>query len=130
MTNREFFNQFLSTYPDASEEMIAHVQHELEQLDKRKASRSSALAKKKAEENAPIVAEILEVLNDGKEMTATEIGKVIGQTFQKVGSLCRKMVDDGKMNMVKRKVPKKGEQTFFFVPKTEEVADTEEIFIE
>ncbi len=121
MTNREFFNQFLSTYPDASEEMLAHVQHELEQLDKRKASRSSALAKKKAEENAPIIAEILEVLNDGKEMTATEIGKLIGQTFQKVGSLCRKMVTDGKMQTVKRKVPKKGEQTFFYVTANKEI---------
>ena len=107
MTNREFFNAIINA--NVSDELTAHATAELEKLNKRNAQRSSKPSKTQLE-NEPIKAHLLEILAV-KPMTASEIHEVdAGLSTQKISSLCRQLVDAGKLMVEEVKVPKKGKQ--------------------
>lgn len=107
MTNREFFNAIINA--NVSDELTAHATAELEKLDKRNAQRSSKPSKTQLE-NEPIKAHLLEILAV-KPMTASEIHEVDENlSTQKISSLCRQLVDAGKLTVEEVKVPKKGQQ--------------------
>lgn len=107
MTNREFFNAIINA--NVSDELTAHATAELGKLDKRNAQRSSKPSKNQLE-NEPIKAHLLEILAV-KPMTASEIHEVDASlSTQKISSLCRQLVDAGKLTVEEVKVPKKGKQ--------------------
>lgn len=107
MTNREFFNAIINA--NVSDELTAHATAELAKLDKRNAQHSSKPSKTQLE-NEPIKAHLLEILAV-KPMTASEIHEVdAGLSTQKISSLCRQLVDAGKLTVEEVKVPKKGKQ--------------------
>ena len=107
MTNREFFNAIISA--NVSDELTAHATAELEKLDKRNAQRSSKPSKTQLE-NEPIKAHLLEILAV-KPMTASEIHEADASlSTQKISSLCRQLVEAGKLAVEDVKIPKKGKQ--------------------
>lgn len=107
MTNREFFNAIISA--NVNDELTKHATAELKKLDERNAKRTSKLSKTQLE-NEPIKAHLLEILAV-KPMTASEIHEVDADlSTQKISSLCRQLVDAGKLTVEEVKVPKKGKQ--------------------
>ena len=107
MTNREFFNAIISA--NVSDELTAHATAELEKLDKRNAQRSSKPSKIQLE-NEPIKAHLLEILAV-KPMTASEIHEADASlSTQEISSLCRQLVEAGKLAVEEVKIPKKGKQ--------------------
>lgn len=116
MTNREFFNGVINHIrhtgamtAETVESLANHAEMELEKLDKRNAQRSSKPSKTQLE-NEPIKAHLLEILAV-KPMTASEIHEVDADlSTQKISSLCRQLVEAGKLTVEEVKVPKKGKQ--------------------
>ena len=107
MTNREFFNAIIKA--NLSNELTAHATDELDKLDARNKARSSKPSKTQLA-NEPIKAHLLEILAV-KPMTASEIHEVDADlSTQKISSLCRQLVDAGKLTVEEVKVPKKGKQ--------------------
>ena len=107
MTNREFFEMVING--TITEEMITHATNAIAKLDERNAKRANQPSKK-AIENEPIKTNILNFL-DGKDFTvASEIGKSLELTTQKVSALCRQMVADGTLTVTDVKVKGKGTQ--------------------
>lgn len=107
MTNREFFNAVIKA--NVNDELTNHAAAELEKLDKRNAQRSSKPSKTQLE-NEPIKAHLLEILAI-KPMTASEIHEADASlSTQKISSLCRQLVEAGKLAVEDVKIPKKGKQ--------------------
>lgn len=107
MTNREFFNAIISA--NVNKEVTAHAIDELEKLDARNAKRSSKPSKTQLA-NESIKAHLLEILAV-KPMTASEIHEVDADlSTQKISSLCRQLVEAGKLAVEEVKIPKKGKQ--------------------
>ena len=107
MTNREFFNAIIKA--NVNNEVTAHAIDELEKLDARNAKRSSKPSKTQLA-NEPIKAHLLEILAV-KPMTASEIHEVDADlSTQKISSLCRQLVEAGKLAVEEVKIPKKGKQ--------------------
>lgn len=107
MTNREAYNAVING--NITDEVVSHFTAELEKLDKRNAQRSSKPSKTQLE-NEPIKARLLEILAV-KPMTASEIHEVDADlSTQKISSLCRQLVDAGKLAVEDVKIPKKGKQ--------------------
>lgn len=112
MTNREFFNAIINA--NVNDELTAHATAELGKLDKRNAQRSSKPSKTQLE-NEPIKARLLEILAV-KPMTASEIHEVdAGLSTQKISSLCRQLVEAGKLAVEDVKIPKKGKQKQYHI---------------
>lgn len=107
MTNREAYNAVING--EVTDKVVGHFTAELEKLDKRNAQRSSKPSKTQLA-NEPIKAHLLEILAV-KPMTASEIHEVDADlSTQKISSLCRQLVDAGKLAVEEVKVPKKGKQ--------------------
>ena len=107
MTNREFFENVMNGI--INDEMMDHATNAIAKLDERNAKRASQPSKK-AIENEPIKANIVDFLN-GKDFTvASEIGKSLKLTTQKVSALCRQMVGEGTLTVTDVKVKGKGTQ--------------------
>lgn len=107
MTNREFFNAVIKA--NVNDELTSHATAELEKLDKRNAQRSSKPSKTQLE-NEPIKVHLLEILAI-KPMTASEIHEADASlSTQKISSLCRQLVEAGKLTVEDVKIPKKGKQ--------------------
>lgn len=103
MTNREFFNAIINA--NVSDELTAHATAELEKLDKRNTHL----------ENEPIKAHLLEILAV-KPMTASEIHEADASlSTQKISSLCRQLVEAGKLAVEDVKIPKKGKQKQYHI---------------
>ena len=112
MTNREFFNAIINA--NVSDELTAHATAELAKLDKRNAQRSSKPSKTQLE-NEPIKARLLEILAV-KPMTASEIHEADASlSTQKISSLCRQLVEAGKLAVEDVKIPKKGKQKQYHI---------------
>lgn len=107
MTNREFFNAIIKA--NVNDELTKHATAELAKLDARNAKRSSKPSKTQLA-NEPIKARLLEILAV-KPMTASEIHEVdVDLSTQKISSLCRQLVEAGKLAVEEVKIPKKGKQ--------------------
>ena len=112
MTNREFFNAIIKA--SVNDELTAHAERELAKLDARNAQRSSKPSKTQLE-NEPIKAHLLEILSI-KPMTASEIHEADASlSTQKISSLCRQLVEAGKLAVEDVKIPKKGKQKQYHI---------------
>ena len=112
MTNREFFNAIISA--NVNDELTAHATAELAKLDARNKARSSKPSKTQLE-NEPIKAHLLEILSV-KPMTASEIHEADASlSTQKISSLCRQLVEAGKLAVEDVKIPKKGKQKQYHI---------------
>ena len=112
MTNREAYNAVING--NITDEVVSHFIAELEKLDARNKARSSKSSKTQLE-NEPIKAHLLEILAI-KPMTASEIHEVDASlSTQKISSLCRQLVEAGKLAVEDVKIPKKGKQKQYHI---------------
>lgn len=106
MTNREFLNAVIAL--SASEEITEHAKAMIASLDKRNAARTSKPSKTQLE-NAPIKEEILGVIAEmNAEVSASELHERLNISVQKASSLCRQLVEEGKLSKGERKEKGKG----------------------
>lgn len=106
MTNREFLNAVIAL--SASEEITEHAKAMIASLDKRNAARTSKPSKTQLE-NAPIKEAILGVIAEmNAEVSASELHERLNITVQKASSLCRQLVEEGKLSKGERKEKGKG----------------------
>ena len=106
MTNREFLNAVIAL--SASEEITEHAQAMIASLDKRNAARTSKPSKTQLE-NAPIKEAILGVIAEmNAEVSASELHERLNISVQKASSLCRQLVEEGKLSKGERKEKGKG----------------------
>ena len=107
MTNREFYTAIANG--TISADIIAHAEAAIAKLDATNEKRKANPAKntKKAEENAPIKAAILEALT-AEAKTAPEIGAIVGVSHNKVTPLVKQLVAEGVAEQTEIKVPGKG----------------------
>ena len=96
-------------YGTINADIIAHAENAIAKLDATNEKRKANPAKntKKAEENAPIKAAILEALT-AEAKTAPEIGAIVGVSHNKVTPLVKQLVDEGLAEVTDIKVPGKG----------------------
>ena len=115
MTNREFFTAILNS--TLSDEMKEHAKAELKKMDERNSKRSSTMTTIQ-KENIALKEKILSILTtDGK--VSSVIAEELNLSVQKVSSLCRQLVEEGKVLVEDVKIPKKGKQKSY---KVKEVA--------
>jgi hypothetical protein len=97
MTKRDYFEAIKSKYALTNEE-IAFIDHELELLEKKNASKSSTLTKEQ-KANVELKDQIVEEMENDKKYTITDMLKELpcckGYTNQKIGALVRQLVADG-----------------------------------
>lgn len=106
MTNREFLNAVIAL--STSEEITEHAKAMIASLDKRNAARTSKPSKTQLE-NAPIKEEILGVIAEmNAEVSASELHERLNISVQKASSLCRQLVEEGKLSKGERKEKGKG----------------------
>lgn len=106
MTNREFLNAVIAL--SASEEITEHAKAMIASLDKRNAARTSKPSKTQLE-NAPIKEAILGVIAEmNAEVSASELHERLNISVQKASSLCRQLVEEGKLSKGERKDKGKG----------------------
>ena len=106
MTNREFLNAVIAL--SASEEITEHAKAMIASLDKRNAARTSKPSKTQLE-NAPIKEAILGIIAEmNAEVSASELHERLNITVQKASSLCRQLVEEGKLSKGERKEKGKG----------------------
>ena len=106
MTNREFLNAVIAL--SASEEITEHAKAMIASLDKRNAARTSKPSKTQLE-NAPIKEAILNVIAEmNAEVSASELHERLNISVQKASSLCRQLVEEGRLSKGERKEKGKG----------------------
>ena len=111
MTYREMLTSIVNG--TINEEVIEKATERLEKLDAENEKRKNRVSKK-ALENEPVKARILEVLGE-EPKTAAEIGKEVEISTQKASALLRQLVEDGKVEKTDVKVKGKGTQKGYFV---------------
>lgn len=106
MTNREFLNAVIAL--SASEEITEHAKAMIASIDKRNSARTSKPSKTQLE-NAPIKEAILGVIAEmNAEVSASELHERLNISVQKASSLCRQLVEEGKLSKGERKEKGKG----------------------
>ena len=107
MTKRDYFNELL-TIAEVKENkaMVDFINHELELLEKKNASKSTTESKTQKANNE-IKAKIVEEMVEGKRYTITEMIAELpccnGLTNQKVLALVRQLKDNGEVNRSEEK---------------------------
>ena len=95
MTKREMYEQIRTHLTDEAE--IAFINHELELLAKKNATKSNKPTAKQVE-NASLIEKIYEAMEDGKPYKASEIQTLVPELadckIQKVSALIKKMRDN------------------------------------
>lgn len=114
MTNREFFVSVSKGV--ITDDVMAHATEQIAKLDASNAKRAEKQTAK-SKENEPLKVAIYEYLvaNGTKTspdiavaLTASGVGGEDGVSTSKASSMCRQMVDDGRLTVTEIKVPKKG----------------------
>lgn len=109
MTMREFLNTLISL--DLPEEVHDFAVTQLDKLNTKNSARSSAVAKKKAEADAPLMEKMLEILREQEDgMLTSELATAMGINSSKVSPLGRKLAEQGLITAEKVKVPGVGER--------------------
>jgi len=107
MTKREFMEAIVNG--TMNEEIQAMAATELEKMDAANAKRRERVSKK-AQENAPLVDQIVNEILGEEPLTATDIAAAMGISVQKASALARAAVKDGRVNATDVKVTGKGMQ--------------------
>lgn len=127
MTNREFFVA-ISKCADLTADLREHAEAQLAKLDAANAKRAETQSKK-SKENEHIKAAICDLLAIKGAMTSPDIAVALNEqgvtntdgepiSTSKASSMCRQMVDDGKLTVTEIKVPKKGKMKQYAVTPT------------
>ena len=126
MTNREFFVNVSKNIVGEAE--IAHALEQIAKLDATNAKRAEQQsAKSKA--NEPLKISILTLLTENGGMTSPDIADALNKqgvttadgeevSTSKASSMCRQMVDDGRLTVTEIKIPKKGKMKQYTVTTT------------
>lgn len=93
MTRRDFFTTIMNA-ENLSDEIRAFARGSLEKLDETNAKRA-AKPSKAAVENAPLIAQAVELLGD-EPKTASDLTEAMDLKVQKVSALLRAAVKEGK----------------------------------
>ena len=99
MTKRDYFNQLLEIAEvKDNKAMVEFINHELELLEKKNASKSTTLTKEQ-KANVELKDQIIEEMVEGKCYTITDMIKELpccaNYTNQKIGALVRQLIADG-----------------------------------
>ena len=126
MTNREFF---VNVYKNiVCEAEIAHALEQIAKLDATNAKRAEQQsAKSKA--NEPLKIAILNLLTENGGMTSPDIADALNKqgvttadgeevSTSKASSMCRQMVEEGRLTVTEIKIPKKGKMKQYAVATT------------
>ena len=121
-TSRDFYNAIINgTITDKEKEFAEAA---IEKLDAKNANRSSKPSKK-AIENEPIKASILEMLTEKTEpITAMDIATALKISTQKASALCMQLANRGKIEKTEIRVKGKGAVKGYTLATTE--AESEE----
>lgn len=106
MTLREFYEAIIAK-EEITDEMVAIAVRRIELLDKKNEyarNHKKSGNSKKAKENTEVKTKIAELMADGKQRKAKEIGEALGLSQQKVSALARQMVEDGILNADEQRV--------------------------
>lgn len=106
MTLREFY-EAVASKEEITDEMVAIALKKIEQLDKKNEyarNHKKSGNSKKAKENAEAQAQILEVMEAGKEYKAKDLAEATGMSQQKVSAMAKKLVEAGKLTVDEVKV--------------------------
>ena len=120
MTNREFFVSVSKGI--VGEDEVAHALEQIAKLDAtnaKRAEKAKEKAKEKATSNEPIKTAIFNLLTEKGSMTSPDIAVALNEqgvtntdgepiSTSKASSMCRQMVEDGRLSVEEIKVPKKG----------------------
>lgn len=115
MTNREFYVA-VKDNENLPEDVRVHAESLLSKLDASNAKRAEQQSKK-SKENEPLKVAIYQYLVENgtktspdiaTALTASGIGGEDGISTSKASSMCRQMVDDGRLTATEIKIPKKG----------------------
>lgn len=112
MTKREFMEMVIAEVEN--EELVAFAESEIEKMNARNERRANTPSKK-AIENEPIKAKIVDFLADREPTVASEIASGLELTVQKVSALCRQLVADETLTVSDVKVKGKGTQKAYAV---------------
>ena len=126
MTNREFFVNVSKGIVGEAE--VAHALEQIAKLDATNAKRAEK-AKEKATSNEPIKTAIFNLLTEKGGMTSPDIAEALkaqgvttaeGEEIStsKASSMCRQMVEEGRLTVTEIKVPKKGKLKQYAVATT------------
>lgn len=116
MTNREFFVSVSKGIVGEAE--MAHALEQIAKLDATNAKRAEQQSKK-SKENEPIKVAIVNLLTEKGAMISPDIAEELNKagvttadgeaiSTSKASSMCRQMVEDGRLSVTEIKVPKKG----------------------
>lgn len=106
MTNREFLNA-IAALENAPEELKNEATARIEKLDATNEARKNKPSKK-AEENAPLIAQIYDEILGAEGITASAVAEKMGVSTQKANALLRALVAEGKATVEDVKLPKRG----------------------
>ena len=126
MTNREFFVSVSKGIVGEAE--VAHALEQIAKLDATNAKRAEK-AKEKATSNEPIKTAIFNLLTENGSMTSPDIADALNKqgvttadneeiSTSKASSMCRQMVEDGRLTVTEIKIPKKGKMKHYAVATT------------
>ena len=107
MTKRDYFNELLEIAEvKENKAMVEYINHELELLEKKNASKSSAETKTQ-KENAGIKENLLNEMESGKAYTISDMLKELPcckeLTNQKVSALVRQLIAEDKVVRIEEK---------------------------
>lgn len=108
MTNREFLTAIASNETIA-EDLKAFAAERLAKLDATNEARKNKPSKK-AQENAPIMEQIVNEVLTSEAQTASAVAEAVGISVQKASALLRALVAEGRAEVTEVKLPKKGTQ--------------------
>ena len=114
MTSREFLTAIASN-ETLAEDVRAFAEAELAKRDAANEKRRNTPSKK-AVENEPLVAQIVDEILTNEPKTASDVAAVLGVSVQKASTLLRSAVTAGKAVSTDIKVPKKGVQKGYTLP--------------
>lgn len=117
MTNREFFVA-ISKCADLTADLRDHATAQIAKLDAANAKRAETQSKK-SKENEPIKQAIYNLLETFGAKTSPDIAAALNEqgvttadgeeiSTSKASSMCRQMVEEGRLTVTEIKVPKKG----------------------
>ena len=107
MTKRDYFNALLNIAEvKENKSMVDFINHELELLEKKNASKSSAETKTQ-KENASIKENLLNEMESGKAYTISDMQKELAcckeLTNQKISALLRQLIAEGEVKRTEDK---------------------------
>lgn len=129
MTNRDFYNAIINAdltaifEDEMAESVKKHAEAAFKKLDETNEKRRNSTSKK-AEENLPIMKQIVNEVLSFEPMTASDVGAVVGISHNKATPILKMAVARGLAGVKDIKVAKKGMQKGYFLL-SEDSADAE-----